>query len=333
MSELPLIVEALVRGRTEPAVLATLVAVEGSSYRRPGARLLVRSDGSHLGSISGGCLEEDLKEHARRVLQTGRAETIVYDTTAENDLVWGVGLGCQGVVRVFLERIPAAAPRWAAVLSEAIANRRTTELLIEHTGTTPRGTILAQDLPATTEADAAGVFRETVQPPPALAVFGAGDDVLPLARIARLLGWQVTVLDARGAYATAERFPAANRVVVAPAAEQAGRVASDDRTFAVVMTHRYRDDLALLRTLLPTPVRYLGLLGPRKRTARLLAELARDGFDPTPEMLAKLHAPVGLDLGGTTPETVALAIVAEIQAHLAGRAGGLLRERSGPIHG
>ncbi len=186
----------------------------------------------------------------------------------------------------------------------------------------------------TAEAPATeGCYRETIAAPPALVVFGAGDDAQPLARLATLLGWQVTVADSRAAYATAARFPEAAAVHVAPATELAGRVALDGRSYAVVMTHRYRDDLALLRTLLPGPVAYVGLLGPRKRTARLLAELAGEGFVPDAAVLAKLHAPVGLDLGGTTPETVALAIVAEIQARLAGRGGGFLRERAGAIHG
>ncbi len=333
MSELPLIVEALLRERAEPAVLATLVAVEGSSYRRPGARLLLLPDGSHLGSISGGCLEEDLKEHARRVLQTGRAETIVYDTTTENDLVWGVGLGCQGVVRVFLEPVSAAAPGWVLALRTNLAARRPTELLVDHRGVAPTGTQVGESAATTHPAGLTTVFRETILPPPALVVFGAGDDAVPLVRFAKLLGWSATVADARAAYATPQRFPAAERLVVAPAGEQAQPVVFDSRTFAVVMTHRYRDDLALLRALLPSAVPYLGLLGPRKRTQRLLAELEREGFVPPPEALAKLHAPVGLDLGGTAPETVALAIVAEIQARLAGRGGGFLRERAGAIHG
>ena len=331
MSEIAAIVEALSRNRETPTVLATLVAVEGSSYRRPGARLLLLPDGTHLGSISGGCLEEDLKEHARHVLATGQPQTVVYDTTAENDLVWGVGLGCRGVVRIFVERLPASPPPWVETLRANRTRRCETALVVEHAGPAPRGTRLATELPGA--EDAAGCFRETVPAPPALVVFGAGADAQPLVRFAKLLGWQVTVADARSAYATAKRFPEADVLCVAPAAEQAARLTFDERTFAVVMTHRYRDDLALLRTLLPAAVAYLGLLGPRQRTARLFAQLATEGFVPDTGMLAKLHAPVGLDLGGGTPETVALAIAAEMQARLAGRDGGSLRDRSGPIHG
>lgn len=331
MSEIAAIVEALSRRRDGPAVLATLVAVEGSSYRRPGARLLLLADGSHVGSISGGCLEEDIKEHARRVLADGCPKMVEYDTTRENDLVWGVGLGCQGVVRVFLERIPIPAPSWVGELRSNLARRRATALVVDQGGAAPGGTQLAAEAPLAPEGG--GRFCETIAPPPALAIFGAGDDARPLAVFAQTLGWHVSVADARATYATTERFPGAEVVAVAPAAELPARLALDEGSFAVVMTHRYADDLALLRELLPRPLAYLGLLGPRKRTARLLAELQAEGLVLDAAMLAKLHAPVGLDLGGGTPETVALAIVAEVQARLAGRAGGFLRERTGPIHG
>ncbi len=331
MSELAAIVEALSRPREKPAVLATLISVQGSSYRRPGARLLLLPDGTHLGSISGGCLEEDLREHARRVLATGRAKIVEYDTTAENDLVWGVGLGCQGVVRVFLECIATPPPPWVATFRANRAERRATALVVDHGGAEPTGTRLAD--PGATAPGCGDTFVETIVAPPALVVFGAGDDARPLAAFAKALGWHLTLADARSAYATPGRFPEADRLCVAPAAELAGALALDGRSYAVVMTHRYADDLALLRTLLPGGAAYLGLLGPRKRTARLLAQLQTEGFVPDAAMLAKLHAPVGLDLGGDTPETVALAIVAEVQARLAGKAPGFLRERPGPIHG
>ncbi|MBK8476450.1 MAG: XdhC family protein [Opitutaceae bacterium] len=331
MSELAAIVEALSRARETPAVLATLISVEGSSYRRPGARLLLLPDGTHLGSISGGCLEEDLKAHGRRVLATGRAMVVEYDTTAENDLVWGVGLGCQGVVRVFLERIPALSPPWVGTLRSNRAERRATVLVVDHGGADPTGTQLATEGAAVPSE--CGRFVETIPAPPALVVFGAGDDARPLAVFAKALGWHLTVADARGAYATPGRFPEADRLIVAPAAALAEGLVLDGRSYAVVMTHRYADDLALLRTLLPGDAAYLGLLGPRKRTARLLAQLQAEGFVPDAAMLAKLHAPVGLDLGGDTPETVALAIVSEVQARLAGKNPGFLRERPGPIHG
>ncbi|HEX2861598.1 MAG TPA: XdhC family protein [Lacunisphaera sp.] len=328
MPELSRILSALDSAAGQPAALATLVQVEGSSYRRPGARLLLLPDGTRVGSISGGCLEEDIMERGRRVLASGQPELAVYDTTAENDLVWGVGLGCQGVVRVFLEHLPAARPSWIATLQANLRERRDTVLRVDYTGPVPGGTCLAASTGAGGQA-----FTETVPAPPALLLCGAGDDAQPLARLAKETGWQVTVADARSAYASAARFPGADRIIAAPVAAIAAQLALDARTFAVVMTHRYADDRDFLRALLLRDFAYLGQLGPRTRTDRLLAELKADGFTPTDAQLAKLHAPVGLDLGGSTPETVALAIFAEMQARLTGRTPSHLRDRPGPIHG
>ncbi len=315
-----------------PAVLATLVSAEGSSYRKPGARLLWLSEEVRAGSISGGCLEEDLIERARRVLETGRAETVLYDTTAENDLVWGTGTGCDGRVKVLLERLPAERPRWCRVLQANREARLDTALAVVHgkaPGRAP-GTHLEADLPAGT--DGALVFHDNVPPPLPLVIFGAGDDAQPLVRLATELGWHVTVVDSRPAYAALERFPGA-AVITSPPAAAIESARPEPRTPVVLMTHRYRDDAILLRSLLPQPLVYLGLLGPRHRTQRLLAEIEAGGLAITDEMRARLHAPVGLDLGGTTPETVALSILSEIQARLAGRQAGFLRDRPGPIHG
>lgn len=330
MTEIARILAALAAAPDQPAALATLVHVEGSSYRRPGARLLLLADGTRLGSISGGCLEDDVVLRAQRVLTSGRPELATYDTTAENDVVWGVGTGCQGVVRIFIEAIPTARPAWLAALAENLRARRDTALVVVHGGDQPAGTRLAG---AGETPSPATAFRETVAAPPAVIIFGAGDDAEPLMRLAKETGWHVTVADSRPAYATAARFPQADAVLAAPARELAGRLPLDARSFVVVMTHRYADDLALLRALLPCPSAYLGVLGPRKRTERLLAELQRDGVDVDAARRARLHAPVGLDLGGRTPEEVALSILSEMHVRREGRSPGHLRDRPGPIHG
>jgi xanthine/CO dehydrogenase XdhC/CoxF family maturation factor len=332
MKELQAIVHALLAPGASDSVLATLATVEGSSYRRPGARLLVTSAGARLGSISGGCLEEDVMVRADRVRATGRAETIVYDTTSENDLAWGVGLGCHGIVRVVLEKLPPR-PAWAVALAENFGARRPTKLAIVHqaAGDGQLGTRLAAMVPDKPGASDR-VFLQTVAPPPALVVFGAGDDAQPLARLAHELGWHVTVADPRAAFATAARFPTAETLVVAPAAELVDHAAPGPDALAVVMTHHYLHDVPLLRTLLPRPLAYLGLLGPKKRAEKILDDLARDGLVITSAMRARLHAPVGLDLGADSPAQVALAIVAEMQATLAGRDARPLRKRKKPIH-
>ena len=332
MKELSAIVHALLAPGSGESVLATLATAEGSSYRRPGARLLVKADGVRIGSISGGCLEEDVIARATRVLATGQAETVVYDTTSENDLVWGVGLGCHGVVRVVLEKLPAR-PGWAVALAENFAARRSTSLAVIHAAGDVRqlGTQLVTGETSVAGSER-GVFLNTVAPPTALAIFGAGDDAQPLARLAHELGWHVTVADPRAAFATTTRFPTADRLVVAPATALPQRVTLDSGTLAVVMTHHYVHDVPLLRALLPHSLAYLGLLGPKKRAEKILADLAAQGLVPTPAQRARLHAPVGLDLGADSPESVALAMVAEMQAALAGRDARPLRERNRPIH-
>lgn len=323
MSEPARLLAALDSAAGQPAALATLIKVEGSSYRRPGARLLLLPDDTHCGSISGGCLEEDVLVRAHRVIDSGRPELAIYDTTAENDLVWGTGLGCQGVVHIFIERIPVVRPAWIDALRANLHARRDTALVVS-----PDGTRLA-----TTATAAPGDFHEIIPAPTALLICGGGDDARPLARMAHELGWQVIVADSRPAYATAARFPEASRLLCAPLDQLVAYLPIDARTFAIVMTHRFADDRAFLHALLPRRLSYLGQLGPRSRTERLLAELAAAGFAPDAAALARLHAPVGLDLGGNTPETVALAILAEMQAHLTGRTPRPLRDRPGPIHG
>jgi len=315
-----------------PAALATLVRVDGSSYRRPGARLLITPDGTRTGSISGGCLEEDVAEHARSVLASGRAALVVYDTTTENDLAWGVGLGCHGVVRVLVEKLPMS-PDWTAVLAENLRRRTVTGLAVvwDHAPPELLGTYLGDHLPAELDPVAA-VFRETIRPPVPLLVCGAGDDARPLVHFAKELGWHVTVADPRPAFATTARFPEADAVTVTRPEDIAAHALSDARAVAVVMTHHYLHDVPFLRALLPLPLAYLGLLGPKRRSEKILADLAAGGAPATPAQLARLHAPVGLDLGGDTPEAVALAMLSEMQATLTGRGGRPLRERTRPIH-
>jgi xanthine dehydrogenase accessory factor len=330
MKELPAIVAALQQPSTAPAVLATLVAVEGSSYRRPGARLLLTANGMRIGSISGGCLEEDVLARAVRVRESGEPDTVAYDTTSENDLVWGVGLGCHGVVRVLLEKI-SAEPAWIRVLAANFAQRRTTDLAVTFGGAERSlwGTRLAAPGDC---ADPEALFLDAVAPPTALIIFGAGDDAQPLARLADALGWHVTVADPRGAFATAERFPTARTLIVGPAENLVATVNPGADGVAVVMTHHYVHDVPVLRSLLSRPLAYLGLLGPRKRAERILSDLTAAGVVVTAEQRNRLHAPVGLDLGADSPEQVALSILAEIQATLTGRNARSLRERTQPIH-
>lgn len=382
MNELQQIVAALEATSADHAVLVTLVKVEGSSYRRPGARLLLTAGNQRIGSISGGCLEDDVMARARRVRTSGKPEMITYDTTSENDLVWGVGLGCHGVVHLLVERLPPQ-PVWAAKLRENLRYRKPTELAVlwGSSDCSLLGTRLAAELipapplagkqacpssagfqpapgvwpnrdsagfqPASVSGGQAGmpalrtepqgasdnkVFHQVIAPPVSLVIFGAGDDARPLVRFAKALGWYVCVVDPRPASATPERFPEADVTLVARAEEAVARINPEPDSVAIVMTHHYLHDVPLLRSLLPRPLAYLGLLGPRKRADRILAEVEAGGLAITSGMRLRLHAPVGLDLGADGPDEVALAILAEAKAALAGRDARPLRERQRPIH-
>ena len=291
-----------------PAVLATVVATRGSTYRRAGARMLIAEGGWLAGSISGGCLESDLVHTAWARTEDGPA-LVEYDATGEDDVALGLGLGCNGATTVLLARLPSD----GGVLS-LLERGLTSPLTIETDPITGASREVARAEPRE------GVLVETLAPPPALLIFGAGHDAIPLARLGTDLGWRVTVADARLTHARAERFPGAS-VLHAPYPD----APIPGGAHVVVMTHSYASDLVLLRRLLPSGAASIGQLGPRARTERLLSEL---GFAPTEAQLARLRAPVGLDLGAEGPDEIALAIVAEIVALRKGRNGGSLTECS-----
>ncbi len=329
MKELAEIVAAWERVRAEggEALLATVVGVSGSTYRRPGARMLLSRDGRLAGSVSGGCLEGDILQKAWWRTELGAA-IVTYDSTdADEDVVWGFGLGCNGVVQVLLERVSPERPGSLNVLT-AVLRERVPRTILTITASSDPAVPLGTAPPGWTPGEGVTVFQETVQPPAPLVIFGAGQDALPLVRLAKEIGWHITVVDTRGTLARPERFPLADCVCLG----WPENMAIDERTAAVVMTHNYPDDRRVLRALLLSPAGYVGQLGPRVRTERLLAEIADDGLVVTEEMRRRLHAPVGLDLGADNPEEIALSIAAEIQAAQAGRPGGFLRERRAPLH-
>ena len=399
MDELHSIIERLAASpRGQACALATLVHVAGSSYRGVGARALALPDGDTIGLISGGCLEGDLLERAGEVLADGRARTVRYDSTAPEDALLGLGLGCNGVVDVLLERVQAtdAAPagRYLPLLEQArCAGRRsalatvyrspdaaevgTRLALVEEPATAgaPVGGVAAAGVPAAgvpaageaappeprphhfghlrgalrealirdlsallcggrshsatyqVEGAPVQVLLELVEPPLALTVCGAGPDAEPLVTLAANLGWAPVVFDHRAAFARPERFPGASRVVTAAREEFAAAVPPRAGEVAVLMTHSYPTDLAYLEQLALRDLRYIGVLGPRRRLERLLEELGERA-----PAAGALYGPAGLDIGADTPAEIALSIVAEIRAVLAGRGGAPLRERPEPIH-
>lgn len=353
----------------EVLAMATVMKVRGSVYRRPGARMLVNAAGRSAGMISGGCLENDVRERARDVMTTHRPVLVTYDSTAPEDIVFGLGLGCNGIVQVLIEPLTAGDEAGLlAFLAACVARRQMGRIAtIFHSENVPLATRILRwpdgrvtstcDDPAVTAAlvhslrenaarrnavrnitlpdhTNAGVLIETVAPPLPLTIFGAGDDAIPLAQMAKLLGWHVTVIDARPAYATPERFPTADAVHCLrpeelPASQQ---VVFPPESMIMIMTHHFTHDLGLLRVLAPRALRYLGILGPKSRTQRLLDDLAEEGITFAEENLARLHGPAGLDIGAETPEEIAVSIIGEMQSVLAQRHGGALRDRNAPIH-
>jgi xanthine dehydrogenase accessory factor len=352
--------------RGERAALATVVCVAGSSYRRPGARMLITESGETTGVLSAGCFERDVYERAAKVILTGEPVLVKYDTTTDDDIVWRLGQGCNGVVHVLIE--PATNERVAGLMQllaecaeSDISGAVTTVFHVAGDtqmaiGTTallyPDGTIdgeftipsMFDDLieVVTTSSSTmkryetpdghVDVFFEVIQPRPRLVVFGAGIDVLPVVGLARNLGWHTTVVDTRALISSRERFHEADTVLLSRPEDVLAQLMLSERTMVVLMTHNYLHDLELLRQLLPLPLPYLGCLGPKQRTERLLLELFDNDTRTAAAQLRRLHAPVGLDIGAETPEEIALSIVSGIKAELSGRTGGHLREREGSIH-
>ena len=339
MSDIGAVLESATRLREagEPIGLATVVSVRGSSYRRPGARLLVPRDSAPVGLISGGCLEDEAARLARRAIDDDVPLLVTIDHSHEGDELWGSGLGCRGVIELLAEP-PAMAAETLDALTAARFDGVATYLLTGLDGDRRRLTAIEADALGERAAHAVAHGRPTligesvldpILPPLHLVVCGAGPDAGPLVAAGIRQGWRVDVVDPRRSWLRAERFPGA-RLLDAEPASAADATGAGEWTAVVIMSHDYLRDAAFLEGFLGRGVTYLGALGPRDRTERLLNELPAP---PSASDLEVLHAPAGLDLGADGAEQVATSIVAEILAVLHGRAGGPLRDRSGPIHG
>jgi len=367
------IIEAYWRASAENvrAALATVVRVEGSAYRRPGARMVITETGRTSGVVSGGCLEGDVRERAVRVMRTGSSTLVKYDTTADDEIVWGLGLGCNGIVHVliepasdrtdhlvrFLDACSKGQDRAAfatVIRSEGVAEVALgTRLFLYPDGASesdaglPENGITQRILTDLHTAVRSGVsslrhygtdaaveiFIEVVEPQVPLVIFGAGADAVPLVEMARQLGWHTTVVDTHARSRSLERFANADAVILCRPEEVSARVTLTESTAVVLMTHNYFHDLEVLNVLFNKPARYVGCLGPRRRTERLLSELPCAPVALGRSSLGRLHAPVGMDLGAESPSEIALSIAAEILAVLRERSGGPLHGRRGSIHG
>lgn len=336
-----------------PFALATIVGTSGSTYRHAGARLLVRGDGTWIGNLSGGCLEGEVLEVGQRVIDTETPEVASYDLTADEEAIWGWGLGCNGAIDVFVEPAPSA----AAAVTHYRRGQATGRPFALLTALTAADGVAAGDHALVTGQGAEGesalvdaidaplgggsridehgplrVFVEEVRPPLHLVVCGAGHDAVPVVRNAARLGWRPVVVDDRSTFLTGERFPHADAFVHAEPRDAAEATGADDLSYVVVMSHNFIRDAEYLRSFLGAGVAYLGMLGPARRLQRLLDHLAEDGVEPGPGDLEVLHGPAGLDLGAEGPEEIAWAICAEILAVSRGRSGTPLRGRDEPIH-
>ena len=348
--------------------LATVVHVEGSSYRRPGARMLIEDDGQLTGAISGGCLEGDALRKALLVITEKRSRLVTYDTMDDDDAKFGVGLGCNGIIQVLIEPIDIANPNNPIQYLRTINEKRQkavlitlfslqdkkdpqygTCLLLKEDGNVIYNTPVLKDVLIADANDAMTTqlssfknyisdnhnltaFIEMIKPPVSVVIVGAGNDVVPLVEMADILGWETTVVDGRANYAKKERFVSACQVLVSKPEQVLDQIAIDENTVFLLMTHNYNYDMAMLKQLLQKNISYIGMLGPKKKRERILNELKDEGLTFSQQQLSVLHSPVGLDIGAETSEEIALSILAEIKALFAGKDVQSLRTLKEVIH-
>jgi xanthine dehydrogenase accessory factor len=337
------------------AALATVIRVNGSAYRHEGAKMVIGADGTRVGNVSGGCLEADVREVAQRVITTGFPERRTYCGGAEEVAAWDLGVGCDGEVEILIEPVRGArGGEYAAIENEephAVVTRLdgkdaygdTPRMAVTHTGVSgglgdealnAQVVRLARERWITgresrsVSLDGVLLFVDVLTPPPRLVVVSASDDACVLARLAQATGFRVAVADRRSGLLTRDRLPAPIRLIEADAASLNEHLVLDEESYAVIMTHDYADDLAYLRSVLRTPVRYIGVLGPRQRTERIISFLGAEG----PVDSHRIYGPVGLDIGTDGAEQVALSVVAELLAVRSGRVATSLRDRRAPIH-
>lgn len=341
----------------ENAVLATVVDVKGSSYRLPGAKMLILENGESFGTVSGGCLEADVLERAKKVIESGEPQIYTYDTTNNEDSVFSFNMGCRGVIRILLEpirdnpfieflRVCFEKGRGAAATSigsrdDGIIGDRVFFVgdgidqneFIDKQICDHAIEVLESGISRIEEYEFGEVFFEYITPPVNIKIFGAGADAVPLAKLSKELGWHTTVIDHRTALANNERFEEPDEIVISPPENISDEVSFTNDSVAVIMTHNYEHDKIILESLFKSDLKYIGLLGPKVRTENILRELREKGAQIADKNLEILHAPVGLDTGAHLPETIALSILAEIQTVLTGRKGSFLKNREESIYG
>ena len=368
MKEQKAIVEAFRKTdhNVRKVALATVVRVRGSSYRSPGARMLITDDGKWTGSISGGCLEGDALRKARKVMQDQEPQLVTYDTSEDSNQNLGIGLGCNGIIDVLLEPVNETRPHdpiklfdkiigvhepvgLATVFSnsrfqgEKFLINRNQEVLISFSSESLNSLVMpdvarafetkrSEVMHYTLDGVALEVFVELIQPAISLMIFGGGFDARPVSSLAKSLGWEVTVTDECVAHIAPLFFPTADKLSLCHRDFVDRDFQITPFTACVLMSHNYEYDRDVLRRLLKSPSPYIGILGPRKRFDKMLTEYTREGIHLSGDDLHRVHSPIGLDIGAEAPDEIALSIVAEIQGKFASRSGGFLKYRNAPIH-
>ncbi len=342
--------------------LATVVRVDGSSYRRPGARMLVTEDGEITGAISGGCLEGDALRKAQFAIFQEKNKLEIYDTMDDEDNRLGVQLGCNGIVYILFEPIRRDdVNNPVNLLKKILADRENVVLItifnenkwLEQKGTVNvfhgdetfsendvllkieaacNDALVTRSSALTSMMDGSTALLQFVPPPLQLVIIGAGNDVQPLVEMCYLLGWTIIVIDGRPRYATARRFSKAKSVMVAKPEAITSLTNIDHQTAVVLMTHNYNYDVAALEQLINTNCRYIGMLGPKNKLEKMLDELTGKGLTIKDDVIHKLYGPVGLDIGAETSEEIALSIVAEIKAVFSDSPATFLRAKKTQIH-
>lgn len=347
MAELETIVDTIEEwGRRGTGfALATVIGTKGSTYRGLAARQVVAADGTSIGTVSGGCLDRDVEEIARRVIASGTAETAEFDLTADDEAVWGWGIGCNGVTELLVEAADTAL-EMAAQIRPALGSSRHSAI-VHRLGAISLERVLVPagdevvGLPGSVAESVREAFDEgrnrlvrhgderflieIVGAPTRLVVFGAGHDAAPLVELAVRMGLRVVVADERKQFLAQERFPGALELVVTESGALAQTVGVDHRTFVVIMSHNFLRDLGALRSLIGSDVAYIGALGPAERLRRLLKDIEAGGVTVSDQDRAKMYAPAGLDIGAEGPVEIAWSVLSEILAVRRGKEGAHLR--------
>ncbi len=343
--------------RKQKAVLATILTVDGSVYQREGVRCLIQDDGEIVGIVSGGCVEKDLFEHAKGVMASNVPKQIEYDFRKSDDAIWGFGLGCNGAMTIWLQPFDPAGNRDEAVRILSIFERRLhtrkryfcgTVIESEDSRVVPVGKMFEFEedymsslfesgevanmmLEGDVDNICVQMFAEHIEPRSILLIYGAGPDAKLLVDLAKFAGWVVVIADHRPHFINAIGFENADEIIVLER-DAYGTLSVDKNTFVIAMTHNYSFDKQILSRVLKTDVPYVGQLGPKARIERLLADMESDGLRVDESCLEKLHAPIGLDIGATSPSEIALSIMAEALSRKHACSGGPLRAKIGPLH-